>query len=706
MNSPPSRSAKRYFVACLLAVWPICAAVPALAQSDADQQDATDQGTDVYTQTDPAKRAESYYNYTMGHLNEVYYLTTSRSEFATTAIEFYKKAYDLDPASTAIAEHLAEMYYQTQRTRDAVTEAQAILQKDANNLPARRLLARIYLRTLGDLGAAASQKDTVSKAVDQLEQIRRIDPTDKDSAVWLARLYRVRGENQKAEEVLRDLLKQDPTDPASLEQMAQMMLEQNRSRQAIDMLEKAMQAAPKAGLLDLLGEAYAQQHDFTNAEKSYHRSIELEPDEPNHRRGLAQVLSNEGKFEAALAEYKRLAALDADDPDNYLRIAEMDRQLHKLDDAEQAIVQAKQRAPGNLEVIYSEAMIYEAQGRFTDAVHVVNGAIDTVKETPAPSNRRTLGILYEQLARLYREMDDNANALKTLNDLASLGAEEAERGALLIVDTYRAQRDLNSALDAAAKAEAQYPRNRDIKISHAMLLGDKGDADGAATELRALMSHSPMDVELYLDISQVYQQSHRWQDAETALTQAGQLVRRDSDKVMIDFVLGGVYEREKKFDLAEEQFKAALTIDPGNGPALNYYGYMLAERGVRLSEATDLVKRALADDPHNGAYLDSLGWAYYKQDKLAEAEDALREAANLERHDPTILDHLGDVYFKRGKVDLAAAQWEHALQEWRHALPTESDPERVAATENKLASAKRRIAEQKPKASGSGDIRN
>jgi tetratricopeptide (TPR) repeat protein len=701
METLQQRRASRYLaVGALLAYAALCPAIASAKANKAQEQSPAD--TDRYTQPDPAKRAEAYFDYSMGHLNEMHYLTTSKGEYATAAIEFYKKAYELDPGSPAIAEHLAEMYYQTQRTRDAVLEAQGILQKDPNNLPARRLLARIYLRTLGDMSGAAAQHDVVNRAVEQLEQIRRIDPRDKDSAVWLARLYRVRGENEKAESVLQGLLQQDATDPASLEQMAQMLLDENRAEQAVTLLEKAMETAPKGGLLDLLGDAYAQLHDFANAEKSYRRSIELEPHEPNHRRGLAQTLASEGKFEEALAEYKRLASMDADDPDNYLRIAEMNRQLHRYDDAEQAIIQAKQRAPGNLEVIYSEAMIYESQGRFDDAIKVVNAAVDTVKSTPAPSNRRTLAILYEQLARLYREAENNSAAMKALDDLGSLGPEEAERATLLIVDTYRADRDLAHALDTAAKGEAQYPHDRDIRISHALLLGDKGDADGAATELRGLTTHSPQDIDIYLDISQVYLQSHRYQEAEAALAQAGQLAEKDSEKEMVDYVLGGVYEREKKFDLAEQAFKRVIAIDPHNAAALNYYGYMLADQGVRLAEATDLVNRALAEDPHNGAYLDSLGWVYFKQDKLAEAEDALREAVTREQHDPTIFDHLGDVYFKRGKVDLAATQWERALEEWRHALPTETDPDRVAATESKLANAKHRIAEQKPKSGGPG----
>jgi len=82
---------------------------------------------------------------------------------------------------------------------------------------------------------------------------------------------------------------------------------------------------------------------------------------------------------------------------------------------------------------------------------------------------------------------------------------------------------------------------------------------------------------------------------------------------------------------------------------LNYYGYMLADRGVRLEEATAMIQKAVALDPNNGAYLDSLGWAYYKQNKLAEAEENLRKAADRQSHDPTILGHLGDVYMKLGQ---------------------------------------------------------
>jgi len=138
-----------------------------------------------------------------------------------------------------------------------------------------------------------------------------------------------------------------------------------------------------------------------------------------------------------------------------------------------------------------------------------------------------------------------------------------------------------------------------------------------------------------------------------------------------------------------------LAANPRNAPVLNYLGYMLADRGVRLEEAVELVQRALAEDPHNGAYLDSLGWAYFKQGRLAEAETYLRKAVARQSQDPTIREHLGEVFYKTGRHDLAASEWERALAAWKRALPSETEPDRVAELEKKLTHLKHRIAQQK-----------
>jgi tetratricopeptide (TPR) repeat protein len=75
----------------------------------------------------------------------------------------------------------------------------------------------------------------------------------------------------------------------------------------------------------------------------------------------------------------------------------------------------------------------------------------------------------------------------------------------------------------------------------------------------------------------------------------------------------------------------------------------------------DLLKKALQLEPDNGSYLDSLGWAYFKSDKLDLAEDNLRRAADQLRTNSVIQDHHGDVLFKLGRLDEAIAAWTRAL---------------------------------------------
>jgi Flp pilus assembly protein TadD len=98
-----------------------------------------------------------------------------------------------------------------------------------------------------------------------------------------------------------------------------------------------------------------------------------------------------------------------------------------------------------------------------------------------------------------------------------------------------------------------------------------------------------------------------------------------------------------------------LNREPDNAPVLNYLGYMLAERGERLDESVNYVKKALEIEPDNGSYLDSLGWAYYKADKLELAESNLRRAADQLKSNSVIQDHYGDVLLKMGRIDEAIA---------------------------------------------------
>jgi tetratricopeptide (TPR) repeat protein len=128
---------------------------------------------------------------------------------------------------------------------------------------------------------------------------------------------------------------------------------------------------------------------------------------------------------------------------------------------------------------------------------------------------------------------------------------------------------------------------------------------------------------------------------------------------------------------------------------LNYLGYMMADRGEKLDEAFGMIKKAVDLEPANGAYLDSLGWAYFRLGKYDLAEDNLIKASQHQMgSDPTVQEHLGDLYQKTGRLKLAATHWERAIDEWNKTVQPEVDQEALAKVQKKLESARVRLAQE------------
>lgn len=650
-----------------------------------------------------AERTDAYYHFTMGsmyeQLYEQAYDSPDRSNYARQAIDHYKKAYGLDPNSDVIGERLAEMYAKSYRVRDAVIEAQEILKRDPNSLAARRLLARIYVRTLGESDAQKKQPETLGLAIEQYQEIVRLAPEDAEASLWLARLYGLQNRPADAEHVLRNLLEIHPGHRLGVQHLAQLLLDGGRGRDAATLLEKETDSEDaSAHAVALLGEAYSQLNDGAQAEAAYRRATALDPREPAYRQRLARALGDQGKTSEAIEQYRKLVEMNPRDADSHLRLAQLHRQAGQFDEAEQSVAQARQLAPGSLEVIYNEALIYESQGRFDDAIRVLSGAVSSLRGRGASvseSRRRSLGILYNQLGRLYREVENFSSAIATYEEMRTLGPEEATQARAMLIESYRADKQLDRAIAESERAMADEPGSRGAKMMHAMLLAERGKPDDAAALLRGLLNGGDDDREVHLTLAQVFERARRYADAESAARRAEELSPQPAAKEVVWFLLAAVYERWHKYDQAEEYFKKVLELNPHNAGALNYYGYMLAERGIRLEEAVEYVKRAIEEEPHNGAYLDSLGWAYYKLNRLPEAEDYLRRAADRSAHDPTIREHLGDVYSKMGRHEEANQQWERALAEWKRSAPAEYEAEKVASIEKKLRDSKHRLAQQK-----------
>jgi len=640
------------------------------------------------------RKAQAYANYVLGHINQVQFEDTGDQEYAAKAIDYYKKALALDPDSVQIQLRMADTYAESEQLRDAVTTARSIIEKHPDNVDAHRLLARIYVRTLGEIGANTNQKQTLALAVEQYETILKLDPSDNEAGLWLARLYRFENRPGKAQKVLEQMLARNPANQQAIEQYAQILLDEGQTNQAIAQLSKSATQTDNPALYDLLGDAYKRVHDNAHAEQAYRRAVQLDPGDAGPLRRLASTLFDESKFDEAIPRYQQLTHIDPSDAANYLRLAEMYYQQKKYELAETSIAQAEQRAPDNLEVIYNQALIDEALNKYSDAVDALTGAIANLKQpsSGSVSNPRISAILYEELGRIYRRQGDYAAAISTFRQMMALGPDQQQRGRLELIETYRENNQIDDAIATARQAIEAKPQDRQMKISYALLLGEKEQTDDAVKQLRSLLNGSPSDRETYLDIAQVELRGRRYADAQRAAQTAESMAHLPEQQSAAWFMLGAINERQKKYGPAEEQFRKVLAVNPDDAEALNYYGYMLAEEGVRLGQASDLVKRALAIDSGNSAYLDSLGWVYFKQNRLMDARDFLLKAIARSPNDPTILGHLGDVYQGLGQTDLALATWEKSLAQWRRVVPADYEPDQVREIERKVSEEKNRSA--------------
>jgi len=105
---------------------------------------------------------------------------------------------------------------------------------------------------------------------------------------------------------------------------------------------------------------------------------------------------------------------------------------------------------------------------------------------------------------------------------------------------------------------------------------------------------------------------------------------------------------------AEVEFKKVLAVDPRFGRTLNYYGVHAGRiLGNSLGRSGKMVKKARRQMRSTGAYLDSLGWVYYKQGTTRKPEATLRKAVARRMPDPTIHSPWVTVYAKTGAHGIA-----------------------------------------------------
>ncbi len=182
-----------------------------------------------------------------------------------------------------------------------------------------------------------------------------------------------------------------------------------------------------------------------------------------------------------------------------------------------------------------------------------------------------------------------------------------------------------------------------------------GDEAAAAPVLDKLLAGDADDVVAALG---VLDRAKRFADAAAKARVA---IARLGDAPEVQFAYAAALERSGAWDGAVAEFKKLLAKQPDNAAALNYLGYMFADKGVHLDEARGMLIKAVQLDPSSGAFQDSLGWVYFRLGDLDQAEKYLAEAGRLDPFDASVKEHVGDLLRARGDMNRAAEAYRQAL---------------------------------------------
>lgn len=432
---------------------------------------------------------------------------------------------------------------------------------------------------------------------------------------------------------------------------------------------------------------------------------------------MARRLESQGDQAGALAALERAAAADPASAEVRAEIASFQLRRNRRTDAESAAVQALKLDEANLEAHRVLGLIYsanvDAMNARTPEAQVEAAARQAITHLERAAGEASAGTdiqIHYSLGRLYLRVDDAGKAVDAFTRVINQNPDSAQ-ARLSLAQAYAASNDLKNAIDSlefivndeprVAGVLAQYqeqagmlkeatasytvalandPMNRGLKFRRIAATFNDGNYTQAAQFATEAQAQHPDDLRFpRLRARAIFESG----DPARAMTILEPVARANPRDTATQLGLADLYNDAGRDGDAERTLRQLLEIEPANGEALNYLGYLLANRGRSLDEAVKLVERALVAEPGNPAYLDSLGWAHFRRGNFEEAEKYLSPAAQQLPRNAVVQDHLGDVLARRGR-------WADAISAWTRALAGDGGIDRTVV-EQKIQDARTKI---------------
>jgi tetratricopeptide (TPR) repeat protein len=542
-------------------------------------------------------------------------------------------------ASSASYAHFlkAQMLQRAGEHRRALNELRLALVTDEGNPYLMVALAEQYAR-MGDL----------TRAEKTLIRLLETAPSYPAAHLLLGRVLDEEGKKDRARVHLQKAVRLAPKTVEGWLALGQVELDTGRTDQCLEVMEGMARAIPgESKGFRMLGSVLSDRDDVARAERALRRAVEIDDSDSEAWTLLAQTYDRAERFAEAEEAYARALSRD---PENLELSLAGGRVALKMGDAARARswfdrVLSLSEDP---EIAVRVSFAYLSTDRVEEAVEV----LDRTRKRGAMEPRLSYyaGLMHERLRRFER---------------AAAAYGEVPRSSELYVESQIRRGNALSlagahprATEALRKFVEERPEQPGAHRGYARALERSGALREAERVLRVAVDRWHT-ADLYEALAENLQRQGRGVEAVKFLEDA--VVARPEEQGL-RFVLGAAYERHGKVEQSLTHLRAVLARNPDNPTVLNFIGYMLAEHGRDLDEAEGMVRRALQLKPGTAAYLDSLGWVYYRRGQTEQAVALLEQAAALDPGEPVIADHLGDAYRRADRKADAARAYRKALE--------------------------------------------
>lgn len=457
-----------------------------------------------------------------------------------------------------------------------------------------------------------------------------------------------------------------------------------RDKEAIIHLETILELDPfdedSRNMLILL---YRKSQNYLGLAHQYENIMKIYGDDENLVRKTSSIYLRNGDSESAKILFLKYLEKDSTNSGMWYSLARLHEIDNEIELAVDGYLNAYKYSVENYEALERLHVLYKQNNQWNEIIALFEPLV-------AADSTNYSGKLALAEANFYLENKDLAKSILTkLKNIKRLQwpvynllgrIEFEDKNYLLAKEYYQKLIDLDSSsrigwlflgfiysdMDSLDKAAHHYqialeklPEDPYLLSFYGLTLNRLDKNQEALQQLEKALKIDSDNINALVSFGLTLNKIGRKKDAISPLKKA---ILIDPDNINAYTTLGMIYEELKIFTSSDSLYEKALKIFPENDLLLNNYAYSLADRGLYLKRALTMSKSAVKAQPQNGAYLDTMGWIYYKLEHYNLALEYIQESLKNREESPIVIEHLGDVYFKLGDYGNANYYWKKALE--------------------------------------------